>query len=130
MARRHCQSGFSLIELIMVIVILGIASVSIAAGYTQLGRSLLLNEDAQAAAQQAQACAEHLLASRRNLGYAAMFGDCSLLGAYNGYGPPAVTTWVPVAPSCPGGAACTGYEVTATYGTSGATSRARFFVVN
>jgi len=124
------QNGFSLIELVMVIVILGIASVSIAAGYTQLGRSLLLNEDAQAAAQQAQACAEHILASRRNRGFAAMFTDCTLLGAYNGYGPPTVTTWAPVAPSCPGGATCTGYEVTATYGSTGATSRVRFFVVN
>ncbi len=114
----------------MVIVILGIASVSIAAGYAQLGRSLLLNEDAQAAAQQAQACAEHMLASRRNRGYATMFTDCTLLGAYNGYGPPTVTIWAPVAPSCPGGAACTGYEVTATYGNSSATSRIRFFVVN
>lgn len=127
---RPYHSGFSLIELVMVIVILGIASVSIASGYTQLGRSLLLNEDAQAAAQQAQACAEHILISRRNRGYAARFTDCAALGAYNGYGPPTVTTWAPAAPACPVGATCAGYEVAASYGATNATARVRFFVVN
>lgn len=124
------ETGFSLIELVMVIMILGIASVGLASGYTQLGRSLLLNEDAQAAAQQAQACAEHILASRRNRGYALMFPDCAALGAFNGYGPPAVTTWVPTPSMCPAGFTCAGYEVAATYGTTGATSRVRFFVVS
>lgn len=128
--RRRRQHGFSLIELVMVIMILGIASVGLASGYTQLGRSLLLNEDAQAAAQQAQACAEHILASRRNRGYAQRFNDCAALGAFNGYGPPAVTTWAPNAAQCPAGFTCAGYEVTATYGTTGATSRVQFFVVN
>lgn len=126
----RAHAGFSLLELVMVILIVGIASAGIASAYTQLGRSLLLNEDAQVAAQQAQACAEHILGSRRNRGYAQTFASCAALGAYNGYGPPTVTTWAPVAPACPLGSTCTGYEVTATYGTTGATTRVRFIVVN
>lgn len=128
--RRPRDTGFSLVELVIVIVVLSVVSVGLASGFAHLGSSLVLNEDAQAAAQQAQACAEHILGSRRNRGYAVTFPDCSALGAFNGFGPPTVTNWAPTAPACPAGSACTGYEVTATYGSTNAFARVRFFVVD
>lgn len=128
--RRHRQSGFSLVELVAVIMVLSIVGVGLASGFAHLGGSLLLNEDAQGAAQQAQACADHILGSRRNRGFAMTFANCAALGPFNGFGPPTVTNWAPAVPACPAGSACTGYEVTATYGSTGAISRVRFFVVN
>lgn len=125
------QAGLSLIELVVVITVLSVASVSIAAGFAQLGRSQLLNEDLQAASQMAQACAEHLTASRRNTTYATMLTDCSALGAFNGYGPPTVTTFAPAAgTTCPTGATCTGFLITAAYGANGASAQTRLMVVN
>lgn len=128
--RRPCDTGFSLVELVIVILVLSVVSVGLASGFAHLGSSLVLNEDAQAAAQQAQACAEHILGSRRNRGYTLTFADCSALDPFNGYGPPTVTNWAPTAPACPTGSPCTGYEVTATYGSTNAVVRVRFFVVN
>jgi prepilin-type N-terminal cleavage/methylation domain-containing protein len=122
--------GVSLIELVMVIVVLSVASVGLITGFTQLPRSLLLSEDVQTTAQLAQECAEHILASRRNLGFTSAFTDCSTLPAFGGYGPPAVVRtpgWAGA--GCPGGANCTHYQVTASYGTTAATSVMEFFIV-
>lgn len=129
-ARGFRQAGVSLIELVAVITLLAVASVGISSGFAQLGRSQLLDEDTQAATQMAQACAEHILASRRNNSYATAFVDCSLLGAFNGYGPPTVGTFVPPADTCPAGATCRGVDVNAAYGTNGATARVRFMLVS
>lgn len=58
--------GYSLIELIMVIVVLGIAGAAFAAMFVQLPRSLVLDEDVQTASQLAQARAEQILSDRRH----------------------------------------------------------------
>lgn len=60
---RH--TGFSLVELLMVIVIVAIAAVAIGAGFAGVSRSLALNEDVQRASQVAHECAEHVLSSLR-----------------------------------------------------------------
>lgn len=125
------QPGFSLIELVAVITVLSVASIGIAAGFAHLGRSQLLNEDIQAASQMAQACAEHLIASRRNNAYATMLTNCTALGSFNGYGPPTVTTFAPAAgTTCPTGATCNGFLISASYGTNGASAQTRLMVVD
>jgi type II secretory pathway pseudopilin PulG len=130
-ARLRFAAGLTLIELVMVILVLGIASVGLVAMAVQLPRSLGLTEDLQAAAQLAQGCAEHILASRRHLGYAATATDCATLPPLDGYGPPAVVrtpNWTGA--GCPTGASCTHYRITASYGTTGANSVVEFFVVD
>ena len=120
--QKHAR-GFSLIELVLVMVLLSIASVGLVALFGRLGNSLGVNNDTQAAAQQAQECAEYLLAERRRSGYV-MGGvaDCSALPAFNGYGPPTVTVADPYAGAgCPSGANCKLFTVKAVYG-NGASS--------
>jgi prepilin-type N-terminal cleavage/methylation domain-containing protein len=58
--------GFSLIELIMIIVVLGVASAFLTTTFTQLPRSLDVSEGAQTASQLAQQCSERVLARRRS----------------------------------------------------------------
>lgn len=68
---RPLYKGFSLIELIIVIVVVSIAAVSMLALFGGAARSLNINEDTQTAAQLGQECSEHILAARRNpqIGY-------------------------------------------------------------
>jgi prepilin-type N-terminal cleavage/methylation domain-containing protein len=69
--KRTRQQGFSLLELVAVILILAIAAVPLFSLLSQPARSLLSNERIQTAAQLAQERAEYLLAVRRNSGYTA-----------------------------------------------------------
>lgn len=107
-----------MIELVLVIVLLGIASVGLVALFGQLTKSLTVNSDTQAAAQQAQECAEYLLATRRRSGYTlGGVSDCSALTPFNGFGPPAVTVTDPYSgPACPLGANCKLLSINAVYG--------------
>lgn len=131
-SNRHRQAGFTLIELVAVITVLSLAGVGIAVGFSSMGRNQLFNEDLQAAAQLAQACADHIVGVRRNVGYAAATtANCSGLGAFNGYGPPTVTTFVPTSPNpCPTGATCTGFTISVGYGSNGASAQAVLMLTN
>jgi prepilin-type N-terminal cleavage/methylation domain-containing protein len=122
MAQRSTK-GFTLIELVMVIVLLSISSAGLIMLFGQLTNSLAINNDIQTAAQLAQECAEHLLAARRQAGYdLGGVSDCSALPAYNGFGPPAVTVGDPYTGSaCPGGASCKLLTIDATYDSGAAT---------
>jgi prepilin-type N-terminal cleavage/methylation domain-containing protein len=83
------QQGFTLIELITVIIIMAIASVPLFSLFSQTSVSMVANERIQTATQLAQERAEHLLAVRRNQGYAAAdisIGQTELLtGNYSNY---------------------------------------------
>jgi len=83
------QQGFTLIELIAVIIIMAIASVPLFGLFTQSGVSMVANEKIQTAAQLAQERAEHLIALRRNQGYTApdiSVGQTDILtGNYSDY---------------------------------------------
>jgi len=59
------SAGFSLIELVMVIVMLSIAAVAIGSAFAYMSRSLALNEDLQRSWQIAQECAEHVVGQAR-----------------------------------------------------------------
>ena len=82
------QTGFSLIELVMVIVILALASLAIGTQFMQSAQSWMLDERIQTASQLAQARAEQLLADRRGNDYTAVPAGTTtetLAGNYTGY---------------------------------------------
>lgn len=58
--------GFTLVELIAVIVLLSIMGTVMLGLFGQVGRSLVTNQETQTGAQLAQACAEHIMTLRRN----------------------------------------------------------------
>ncbi len=86
---RSRQQGFTLIELVAVIIIMAIASVPLFGLFSQPAVSMVTNEKIQTAAQLDQERAEYLLAVRRNQGYTA--ADISvgqtetLTGNYSNY---------------------------------------------
>ena len=104
------QAGFTLIELIAVIIIISIAAVPLFSLFSQAGFSLLADEKIQTATQLAQERAEHLMAVRRNRGYADPEVSAPLIenlaGNYTGYTRTTSLTDPFIGPACPGGAAC------------------------
>lgn len=94
-------SGFTLIELIIVMVLLSVAAVPILGMYIEAAKSSAANLDLQTAIQLVQECSELILAQKRldtavypAYGYAGIT-DCSALAAkfpFNGFtAPPAIT---------------------------------------
>ena len=69
---RTTQQGFTLLELVMVMLVAALASGAILGQFTNVATSLGINEDIQTAAQLAQERAEGILADRRTQGYAAV----------------------------------------------------------
>jgi type II secretory pathway pseudopilin PulG len=62
-------SGFSLIELVMIIIIIGIVAAGLVPIFSSTAQSLNTNETLQQATQYAQECAERAVATRQNLGF-------------------------------------------------------------
>jgi prepilin-type N-terminal cleavage/methylation domain-containing protein len=60
------QRGFTLIELVAIIVLLSVGATALLALFGQVGRSIATNQETQTGAQLAQACAEQIMAFRRN----------------------------------------------------------------
>ncbi len=101
----HEQQGFTLLELVMVIMLVALASIPILGQFSQASGTLLTDEIIQTAAQLAQERAEGLLADRRNTGYAAVpTGTVNdvLGGAYSSYSRTVTVTVT----SPPGGSGC------------------------
>ena len=111
---RRMQQGFTLLELVMVIMLVAIASIPILGQFTLAAGSLVTDEIIQTAAQLAQERAEGLLATRRNAGYAAVptgtINDV-LTGAYSSYSRSVTVTSPPAGGGCAGGATCKGVVV-------------------
>jgi prepilin-type N-terminal cleavage/methylation domain-containing protein len=115
--------GFTLVELIFVIVVLSIGFTGITNGYASLQRGLTRAETAQKATQIAQSCAERMMSLRRLYAY----GDPTVATACNtisetGYNAPAVTTATASATDgCPSGVTCSKVTITVSCnGTSAA----------
>jgi prepilin-type N-terminal cleavage/methylation domain-containing protein len=104
------QNGFTLIEMVLVIIIISIASVPLFGMFSRASSSLLVNEKTQTAMQLVQEHAEFLLAIRRNQGFDAAelsSGTSEVLGGnYSGYTRSTVITQPPSGPGCPAGASC------------------------
>ena len=106
---RSRQRGFTLLEMIMVMVIITLASVPILGQFTQAGSTLLIDEEIQTAAQLAQARAETLLADRRANGYAAIAAGTvneTLAGNFAGYTRSTTVNQPPAGSGCAVGASC------------------------
>ena len=103
------QQGFTLLELVMVIVLVALASVPILGQFSQASSILLTDEIIQTAAQLAQERAEGILAERRTAGYAAVpagtVNDVPA-GAYSSYSRTVTVTSPPVGSGCATGATC------------------------
>ena len=127
---RHTQYGFTLLELVMVIMLVAIASIPILGQFSQAASSLVTDEIIQTAAQLAQERAEGLLADRRVSGYAAVpTGTVNdvLTGAYSSYSRTVTVTSPPAGGGCAGGATCK--EVVVSVDHSGRTRAELTFVL-
>jgi len=104
------QNGFTLIEMVLVIIIISVASVPLFGLFSRAASSLLINEKTQTAVQLVQERAEFLLAIRRNQDFSAaeLSGVTTevLSGNFSGYNRSTVITQPPSGPGCPGGADC------------------------
>lgn len=125
------QRGFSLIEMVMVIVVVSIAGVALLSLYGNAAKSLSINDQVQTAVQLAQDCGEYVLAFRRDTnasrGYANVTlgtgtGICSGLPVLSGYTRSVDVTDASADPACPTGASCKQVQVIVDHGT---TERAR-----
>jgi len=98
------ETGFTLIELIAVIVILAVAAVPLFGLFTQASASLLDNERIQTAVQLAQERAESILAQRRATDFAAIAAGATtdVLGAnYSAYSRTVTVVQPPAGAGCP-----------------------------
>ena len=119
----RARAGFSLIELVIVIVLVAIATAAIGAAFMQASRSLALNEDLQRASQVARECAEHVLSRARAprghyvaVAAAAPSAECDALAAPGFNRVVNVTAMAAAAPLCNAGWACKRVEVSVTKG--------------
>lgn len=105
----HGQQGFTLLELVMVITLVAIASIPILGQFSQASSILLTDEIIQTAAQLAQERAEGILADRRTAGFAAVpTGTVNdvLGGTYSSYSRTVTVTSPPGGSGCAAGATC------------------------
>lgn len=113
------QRGFTLIETLAVMVVLGIAAATIVTLQAQLFVRQSDNKDLQTASQRLQECAEQVLAIRRHTpgaGFGAVTtASCSALGAVAGFGVPSLVLHDDTGASV---ATCTSSYCTVTVGVS------------
>ncbi len=124
MKRRHSMRGFSLVELVAIIVVLSVGIVSLLQVFGAATRTIANNVDGQVGAQLAQERAEQLLADRRSLDPARGFNAPSLtpvpstvdevpvVAFPNYWRRTAITTIAPGVNPCPAGATCKQVVVT------------------
>ena len=120
---RRAAAGFTLLELVAVIIVISVGLAGLASMFGDSGRALVIGEDVQTAAQYGQECAERFMAVRRDLG----FNHASITTALCDPAPAGFTRVVtPVglptytgglAEACPNAATCRNITITTTKGT-------------
>ena len=86
------SEGFTLVESIIVMVLLGIAAATIISMQGNIFYGQSENKDLQVGVQLMQECAEQIFATRRRAGYtSALTTSCLNLVAYGGFDLPSVT---------------------------------------
>lgn len=119
---RRAAAGFTLLELVVMIVFISVGLAGLASMFGESGRALVIGEDVQTAAQHGQECAERFMATRRDLG----FYDPSITTALCGTDPAGFTRTVTPAglptytgtamSACPNLATCRDIVITTTRG--------------
>ena len=112
--KRRATDGFTLIEMIFVIVALGIIMTAVITlqGHVVWGQAE--NNEYQTGVQLLQECAEQVLAVRRKQGYSAVnTTTCNGLGAFSGF-TPSIAVSTPASPVCPTGTTCQLMAITVT----------------
>ena len=112
---RHIR-GFTLIELVLIIIIFSVAAVPILGLFGQVGSSLESNESLQTGTQLAQERIEQLLATRRAAGYSDVslnLGTSSetLTGNFTGYSRITTISSHSGGSACPATASCKQIQV-------------------
>ena len=113
-ARPATWKGFTLVESIIVLVILAIAAAAIASLQGSIFYGQSDSKDRQVGVQLIQACAEQVLAVRRQSGYTAVNANtCSTLGSFGAYSASTLTITDPYSGTgCPSGGVCKLVSVT------------------
>ena len=126
------QRGVTLLELVMVITLVALASVDVLGQFSQVTGSLLLDEEIQTAAQLAQERAEGILADRRVQGYGAVPAGVVtdvLAGNYAAYSRTVTVNEPPAGSGCAAGASCKEVIVSVNRG-AGTLAKLTFILVN
>jgi prepilin-type N-terminal cleavage/methylation domain-containing protein len=99
--RRRCARGFTLIETIMVIALLGMVSATLLSMQPQVFRAQTNARDQYVGLEQMRACAERILSVRRTSGFASVTTAlCNGLGGQGNYAlNPTVTLTVDSSPT-------------------------------
>ena len=108
------SQGFTLIETIFVMALLGIAAVTIIKLQGTVFYGKASNKDLQVGVLLMQECAEQVIAVRRNAGYSAVnTSTCNTLGNYGGFSVPIVTVTADNSGvACPTGGTCNKVVIT------------------
>jgi prepilin-type N-terminal cleavage/methylation domain-containing protein len=112
------SDGFTLIELVLVILIISGGMLGLTLAFSNSAKSLFINETVQQAAQYAQECAESAIATRRNAGFD-WFANNTFLCATNANGINLIATvgalyTGTILTACPNGIQCRDITITAT----------------
>jgi prepilin-type N-terminal cleavage/methylation domain-containing protein len=115
-------SGFTLVELVLVMIVISVGLLGIASMFGNTSKSLSTNETVQQAAQYAQECAETVIALRRNVGFDAVSGVNTMCSTNPG-GMSRAVSWasasgVNATDACPVGINCKNVTITVTGGGS------------
>jgi len=104
--------GFSLIELVMIIVIIGIVSTGFVSAFSTSTLSLNKNEILQQATQYAQECAERAVATRKEVGFSAFPSNFSCANPANFTRTVVVGNVYTNSGACPSGVNCRNITIT------------------